>query len=104
VACPAGQSPPGCISRCPDEEEPRRSPGRARLALHDLSQSLKLHRSNWLSMAGGAEEPVVGQYYDPSKNQLPYGGATDLQGRIVWAVTKEEHDKMLARINRLFPE
>ena len=55
-------------------------------------------------MAGGAEEPVVGQYYDPSKNQLPYGGATDLQGKIVWAVTKEEHDKMLDRINRLLPE
>ena len=55
-------------------------------------------------MARAAEEPVVGQYYDLSKNQLPYGGATDLQGRIVWAVTKEEHDKMLDRINRLFPE
>ena len=55
-------------------------------------------------MAGAVEESVVGQYYDPSKNQLPYGGATDLHGRVVWAVTKEEHDKMLARINRLFPE
>ena len=101
-ACPAGQSPPGDAS--PHGGEPRRSPGRARLALEKLSQSLKLHRSKWLSMAGAAEEPVVGQYYDPSKNQLPYGGATDLQGRIVWAVTKEEHDKMLDRINRLFPE
>jgi hypothetical protein len=55
-------------------------------------------------MAGAVEESVVGQYYDPSKNQLPYGGATDLHGRVVWAVTKEEHDKMLARINHLFPE
>jgi hypothetical protein len=55
-------------------------------------------------MARAAEEPVVGQCYDPSKNQLPYGGATDLQGRIVWAATKEEHDKMLDRINRLFSE
>lgn len=55
-------------------------------------------------MTEAAEESVVGQYFDPAKNQLPYGGATDLQGRIVWAVTKIEHDKMLARINRLFPE
>lgn len=55
-------------------------------------------------MAGVVEESVVGQYYDPSKNQLPYGGATDIHGRIVWAVSKEEHDEMMARINRLFPE
>ena len=55
-------------------------------------------------MAGKAEESVVGQYYDHSRNQLPYGGATDIHGRIVLAVTKEEHDRMLARINRLFPE
>jgi hypothetical protein len=55
-------------------------------------------------MAGEVEESVVGQYYDLSKNQLPYGGATDLHGRIVWAVTKEEHDEMLARINRMFPK
>jgi len=55
-------------------------------------------------MAGKAEESVVGQYYDDSRNQLPYGGATDIHGRIVWAVTKEEHDQMLVRINKLFPE
>ena len=55
-------------------------------------------------MAGAAEESVVGQYYDLFKNQLPYGGATDTYGRIVWAITKEEHEKMMARINRLFPK
>jgi hypothetical protein len=55
-------------------------------------------------MAGAVEESVVGQYYDPFMNQLPYGGATNIYGRIVWAVTKEEHDKMMTRINRLFPE
>ncbi len=55
-------------------------------------------------MAAAKGETVVGQYYDPSKNQLPYGGATDIYGRIVWAVSKEEHDKMMVRINRLFPE
>jgi hypothetical protein len=55
-------------------------------------------------MAGVVEESAVGQYYDPSKNQLPYGGATDIHGRIVWVVSKKEHDEMMARINRLFPE
>ena len=55
-------------------------------------------------MAGAVEESIVGQYYDPSQKQLPYGGATDIHGCIVWVVTKEEHEKMMARINRLFPE
>jgi hypothetical protein len=35
-------------------------------------------------------EEVVGQRYDSEKNQLPYGGAVDINGNIVWAVTKEE--------------
>ena len=39
-ACPAGQSPPG--DACPDVGKPHRSPGRARLALEKLSQSLSL--------------------------------------------------------------
>ena len=50
-------------------------------------------------MAGKTEESAVGQYYDHSRNQLPYGGATDIHGRIVWAVTKEEHD----RLHRVVP-
>ena len=55
-------------------------------------------------MAGAEEKSVVGQYYDPYKNQLPFGGATDIHGCIVLAVTKGEHEKMMARINQLFPE
>ena len=35
-------------------------------------------------------QEVVGQRYDSEKNQLPYGGAVDINGNIVWAVTKEE--------------
>jgi len=31
-------------------------------------------------MAGAVEESVVGQYYDPSRNQLPHGGSTDIHG------------------------
>jgi hypothetical protein len=50
------------------------------------------------------EEDVVGQYYDPSRNQMPYGGATDIHGRIVWVISKEKHDEILARLKRLFPE
>jgi len=50
------------------------------------------------------EEDVVGQYYDPSKNQMPYGGATDIHGKIVWAITKERHDEIFERLKRLFPE
>jgi hypothetical protein len=44
----------------------------------------------------------VDQYYNPHENQMPYGGATDIHGKIVWVVTKEEHDEMMARIIRAF--
>jgi len=35
---------------------------------------------------------------------MPYGGAIDIHGKTVWVVSKEEHDEMLARIKKLFPE
>ena len=47
-------------------------------------------------------DDVIGHPYDPSKNQMPYGGATDIHGTIVQVVTKEEHDEMMARIKRVF--
>jgi hypothetical protein len=47
-------------------------------------------------------EDVVGQRYDSEKNQLPYGGAVDINGRIVWAVTEEEDKATRERINRAF--
>jgi mRNA-degrading endonuclease RelE of RelBE toxin-antitoxin system len=60
------------------------------------------------------DNPLIG---DPKRRELKhargshidpyvivYGGATDIHGCIVWAVTKEEHENMMARINRLFPE
>jgi hypothetical protein len=50
------------------------------------------------------EEDVVGQYYDTSRNQMPYGGAADIHGKIVWVISKEKHDEILARLKRLFPE
>jgi hypothetical protein len=47
-------------------------------------------------------EDVVGQIYDPDKNQLPYGGAVDMNGRIVWVVTEEEDKVTRERIRKAF--
>jgi hypothetical protein len=47
-------------------------------------------------------EYVVGQIYDSDKNQLPYGGAVDINGRIVWAVTEEEDKATKERIKKAF--
>jgi len=47
-------------------------------------------------------EDVVGQIYDTDKNQLPYGGAVDMNGRIVWAVTEEEDKATCERIRKAF--
>jgi len=45
---------------------------------------------------------IQDQYYDPDDNQMPYGGATDIHGKIVWRVSKAEHDQMMARIRKAF--
>ena len=37
-----------------------------------------------------------------SRSFLPYGGATDIHGKILWKVSKEEHDQMMARIKKAF--
>ncbi len=47
-------------------------------------------------------ECVVGQIYDSEKNQLPYGGAVDINGKIVWAVTEEEDKATKERIKKAF--
>ena len=36
------------------------------------------------------------------RDQLPYGGAVNIHGEIVWRITKEEHDAMKARVLCLF--
>jgi hypothetical protein len=38
------------------------------------------------------------------RDQLPYGGAVNIRGQIVWRITKEEHDAMKARVLSLFEE
>lgn len=35
-------------------------------------------------------------------NPLPYGGITAIHGNILKAITKEEHDEMLAKVRRAF--
>jgi hypothetical protein len=35
-------------------------------------------------------------------NLLHYGGITDIYGNILKAITKEEHDEMLARVRKAF--
>ncbi len=47
-------------------------------------------------------EDVVGQIYDPNGNQLPHGGAVDINGRIVWAVSEEEARSTRERIKKAF--
>jgi hypothetical protein len=38
------------------------------------------------------------------KDQLPYGGAVNIRGEIIWRITKEEHDAMKARVLSLFED
>jgi hypothetical protein len=47
-------------------------------------------------------EEIQEQYYNLFDNQMPYGGATDIHGKILWKVSKEEHDQMMARIKKAF--
>ncbi len=49
-------------------------------------------------MAGKASNAPI---FDP-ENPLPYGGTTDIHGNIIHAVTKKEHDAMLAKAKRAF--
>ena len=44
---------------------------------------------------------MAGQKFN-SDNPLPYGGTTDIHGNILQAVTKEEHDAMLAKARKAF--
>ena len=32
-------------------------------------------------------EEIPEQYYDLNDNQMPYGGATDIHGKILWKVS-----------------
>ncbi len=48
-----------------------------------------------------ADETSESLEYDHD-NPLPYGGITDIHGNIIKAITKEEHDEMLAKVRKAF--
>jgi hypothetical protein len=66
------------------------------------SEKFILRQVPFMCEENDVAEDVVGQIYDPDKNQLPYGGAVDMNGRIVWAVTKEEAEATRERIRKAF--
>jgi hypothetical protein len=41
-------------------------------------------------------------HFDIEEDPLPYGGATDIFGRVVWAMTEEEEKAMVEKILRAF--
>jgi len=41
---------------------------------------------------------------DLLKRQLPYGGAVNIRGEVVWRVTEKEFKEMKAHIERIFNE
>ena len=42
------------------------------------------------------------QLFYSEKDPLPHGGATDLFGRVVWALTEEEEEAMVRKIQSAF--
>lgn len=38
------------------------------------------------------------------KNQLPFGGAVDIHGKIVWRVTEEEFQELKRHLDNVFSE
>ena len=39
---------------------------------------------------------------DSDEEALPHGGATDIFGRVVWALTEEEEEAMVRKIQSAF--
>jgi hypothetical protein len=50
----------------------------------------------------GMPEEVFKKHFDPRENQMPYGGATDIHGEIVWVISEEEHNIIMSKIKRAF--
>ena len=40
--------------------------------------------------------------FDTSENQMPFGGATDIFGRVIWTLTAEEEEAMVKEIQSAF--
>ena len=45
--------------------------------------------------------PVIHRV-DTEEDPLPHGGATDIFGRIIWALTAEEEEAMVRKIQSAF--
>jgi len=42
--------------------------------------------------------------FEPISRMLPYGGAANIRGEIVWRITKEELEEMKERVMSIFDE
>jgi len=41
-------------------------------------------------------------HFDIEEDPLPHGGATDIFGRVIWALTEEEEEAMVKKIQSAF--
>jgi hypothetical protein len=46
--------------------------------------------------------PPFIHHVDADEDPLPHGGATDIFGRVVWALTEEEEEAMVRKIQSAF--
>jgi len=46
--------------------------------------------------------PPISHRVDSDEEPLPHGGATDIFGRVVWALTEEEEEAMVRKIQSAF--
>jgi len=42
--------------------------------------------------------------FEPISKRLPYGGAANIRGEIVWRITKEELEEIKGRVMSIFDE
>ena len=47
-------------------------------------------------------KPPFNHRVDNDEDPLPHGGATDIFGRVVWALTEEEEEAMVRKIQSAF--
>ena len=47
-------------------------------------------------------KPTIIHPVDIDEDPLPHGGATDIYGRVVWALTEEEEEAMVRKIQSAF--
>jgi hypothetical protein len=40
--------------------------------------------------------------FNHGENPLPFGGVTDISGKVIWAMTEEEEEEMVRKIKKAF--